>query len=65
MVMLACLKPTVSAMVSATAAGPGLQLKTGRALMPTAAVTHRQTATARFKLKKMVSLRLFTWLCMI
>jgi len=37
MVMLACLKPTVSAMVSATAAGPGLQLKTGRALTPTAA----------------------------
>ena len=49
MVMLAYLKPTASAMVNATAAGPGPQLKTGQALMPTAAVTHRQTAIARFR----------------
>ena len=65
MVMPVVQKPMASAMVSATAAGPGLQLKTGQALMPTAAAARHQMAIARFKLKKMVSLRLFTWLCMI
>jgi hypothetical protein len=42
MVMLVRIKLTDSAMVNATAAGPGLPLKTGQALMPTAAATQRQ-----------------------
>ncbi len=65
MVMLARKKPMASAMVNATAAGPGLQLKIRHSLMPTATAAHHQTAIAPFILKKMVSLRLFTWLCMI